>query len=56
MPWYNVDFSFAWNVFAHSMVGLGVIVVAVVFYSVCWWLFCQTFKLVDGIVNDYYYD
>jgi hypothetical protein len=56
MPWYNSDFSFAWNVFAHVLVAHGVIVAAFAFYSFCWWLFCQTFKLIDGIVNDYYYD
>jgi hypothetical protein len=56
MPFYNSDCSLALNLFAHFMVVLGAITVAVVFVNVCWWIFCQTFKLVDGIVNDYYYD
>lgn len=56
MPWYNADFSLAFNVFAHAMVVLGAIMLATIFVNVCWWIFCQTFKLVDGIVNDYYYD
>jgi hypothetical protein len=29
--------------------------VAVVFFNVCWWIFCQTFKLIDRVVNDYHY-
>ena len=56
MPWYNADYSLAFNVFAHLMVLVGAGVVTVVVYSVCWWIFCQTFKLVDRVVNDYHYD
>jgi len=56
MPFYNSDCSIALNLFAHFMVVLGAITVAVVFFNVCWWIFCQTFKLIDRVVNDYYYD
>jgi hypothetical protein len=56
MPWYNADFSFAFNVFAHAMLAVGCLVVGTIFVNFCWWLFCQAFKLVDGIVNDYHYD
>jgi hypothetical protein len=53
MPWYNSDFSFVFNCFAHLMVVVGFVTVV---GAVSWWVFCQTFKFVDRVVNDYHYD
>ena len=42
-------------IFAWTMVVFGAIVAFYVFTEICWWIFCQVFKFVDKIVNDYDY-
>jgi hypothetical protein len=53
---YNPDFSLVFNVFANAMVVVGAITVVWVISNISWWIFCQTFKFVDRVINDYDYN